>query len=232
MIQLSGVRYRYETMVMAYDLTVERGSLVTVIGPSGAGKSTLLNLIAGFDRPQAGRVLIDGQDMTDRRPAARPITMLFQDHNLFGHLTVRQNVGLGIHPGLRLTRPDEAAIEEALARVGLAGFAGRRPWQLSGGERQRVALARSLVRHRPVLLLDEPFAALGPAQRRSMIGLVEDLRTDAGFTVVMVTHQTDDLHRVSGRAIFLEDGSIVADAPTRQMLTNPPHPAVAAYLGL
>ena len=232
MIEVAGVRYRYARMVMDYDLRIDRGSFISIIGPSGAGKSTLLNLMAGFDRPERGCIRIDGADVTDRPPAARPITMLFQDHNLFGHLSVRKNIGLGLHPGLRLAPDDHRSIDAALARVGLDGLADRKPWQLSGGERQRVALARSLVRRRPVLLLDEPFAALGPAQRRSMIALVDDLRTASGFTVVMVTHQTDDLRFVGSRALFVDDGRIVADAPTARMLTAPPHPAVAAYLGV
>ena len=232
MITLDNVEYRYEQVTMAYTLSVEAGSMVSIIGPSGAGKSTLLNLIAGFDKPLAGRVLIEGVDMAGRPPADRPITMLFQDHNLFGHLSVRRNVGLGIDPNLRLSRADHQTIDAALARVELVGLADRKPWQLSGGERQRVALARSLVRQRPVLLLDEPFAALGPAQRHQMIALVDALRRDTGFTVMMVTHQTDDLRRMGGRTVFVDNGRILADGPTETVLTAPPHPAVAAYLGV
>src|SRR5262245_4510060 len=175
-IDLAGVTFRYEDMQMRFDLHVASGECLAIIGPSGAGKSTLLALIAGFERAEAGSIRIDGQDVTGLPPAARPVTMLFQEHNLFAHLTVAANVGLGIHPGLRLTAADRDKVEWALAEVGLAGFAGRRPAQLSGGERQRVALARALVRKRSVLLLDEPFAALGPALRREMLDLVARLQ--------------------------------------------------------
>ena len=231
MIELGDIRFDYQDMRMAFDLSVAAGEFVTVIGPSGAGKSTLLNLIAGFDRPVHGYIRLGGADVTDWRPADRPVTTLFQDHNVFAHMTVRRNVGLGRHPGLRLSPADRADVAAALDRVGLAGLEERMPGQLSGGERQRVALARSLVRHRPILLLDEPFAALGPAQRREMIQLVDTLRTDQGLTVMMVTHQIDDLRAVRGRALFVAAGRIIADAAIGTMLDHPPGPEVAAYLG-
>lgn len=231
MIELDGVTFRYQEMRMAFDLSVERGAFVAIVGPSGAGKTTLLNLIAGFDRPASGRVLIDGVDMTGRKPADRPVTTLFQEHNLFAHLTVFQNVGLGIHPGLKLTAEDRRRIGEALSLVGLDGFDDRLPRQLSGGERRRVALARSIVRDRPVLLLDEPFAALGPAQRREMMGLVARLQEDRNLTVLMVSHQLDDAEALPGRALFVQDGHILCDGLIRDFLTDPPIPEIADYLG-
>src|SRR5690606_10209232 len=124
---------------------------------SGAGKTTLLNLVAGFEKPESGRILIGGRDVTLLGPAQRPVSMVFQENNLFAHLSVEKNVGLGRSPSLRLKEADRAAIHDALARTGLSGKQKRLPSELSGGERQRVALARVLVRDRPVLLLDEPF---------------------------------------------------------------------------
>jgi thiamine transport system ATP-binding protein len=231
MLQLEGVRFRYEDMEMRFDLAVAAGECVAVIGPSGAGKSTLLALVAGFERPRSGRILIAGRDATRDRPAARPVTSLFQEHNLFPHLTAAQNVGLGLDPGLRLDAEGEAKVRGALAHVGLAGLEERLPAQLSGGERQRVALARSLARNRPLLLLDEPFGALGPAQRREMLDLVNALARDRGFTVLFVSHQPEDARHAAGRTIFVQDGRILCDGPTAELFSPPLPPALAAYLG-
>ena len=231
-VELQAIVYRYEAMVMHYDVVVDAGSFVAVIGPSGAGKSTLLSLIAGFDRPERGRVVLDGQDVTDLAPADRPVTTLFQEHNLFPHLTAAQNVGLGIHPGLRLSAADRHRVDEAMGRVGLDGMGRRLPRELSGGERQRVALARSMARARPILLLDEPFAALGPAQRREMVGLVDRLRRDRGMTVIMVSHQLDEVRAVAERALFVQDGTIIADDSIESLIARPPVAAITDYFGV
>ena len=148
-VRLDGVTFSYGEASMAFDLTVEAGSVTAIMGPSGSGKSTLLNLVAGFETPKSGRVLIDDRDMTHEPPAARPLSMVFQENNLFAHLDVAQNVGLGRSPALRLTPSDRTAVSEALVRTGLGGKEHRLPRELSGGERQRVALARVLVRDRP-----------------------------------------------------------------------------------
>lgn len=229
-IEIVDLTYRYEAMEMRFTLAVEAGAFVILFGPSGAGKSTLLNLIAGFDTPLSGRLSLLGQDMAGLHPSARPVTTLFQDHNLFPHLTAAQNVGLGLHPG-RLSPAEAARVEAALDHVGLRGLGPRRPAQLSGGERQRVALARSLVRDRPILLLDEPFAALGPAQRREMVGLVDALRQERGLTVLMVSHQLDALPGIAAQAAFIEDGRVAATGPAADLLTRPPLPEIADYLG-
>ncbi|MFQ5785948.1 MAG: thiamine ABC transporter ATP-binding protein [Alphaproteobacteria bacterium] len=230
-VELEAVTFRYEDMAMEFDLRVAAGECFAVIGPSGAGKTTLLSLIAGFDAPLSGRVRIDGRDVTALAPALRPVTTLFQEHNLFAHLDAAENVGLGIDPGLRLAPDDRARVADALARVGLAGMERRLPRELSGGERQRVALARVLVRNRPVLLLDEPFAALGPALRFEMLDLVAELRAAAALTVVLVSHQPEDARRIADRAAFVHDGCILAQGPLPDLLDHPPAPELAAYLG-
>jgi thiamine transport system ATP-binding protein len=215
---------------MLFDLKVVRGECLAVIGPSGAGKSTLLALVAGFELPESGRIRIDGQDMAGQAPARRPVTSLFQEHNLFPHLSLADNVGLGLDPGLALGSAAKAKVVQALAHVGLAGLEARLPGQLSGGERQRAALARSLVRNKPLLLLDEPFAALGPAQRREMLDLVNALARDRGFTVLFVSHQPEDARHAAGRTVFIEAGRIQADGPTAALFAAPAGP-LAAYLG-
>jgi thiamine transport system ATP-binding protein len=230
-VDLEAVGFRYEDMQMRFDLHVADGECLAVVGPSGAGKSTLLSLIAGFERADSGAIRIAGQDVTRQHPSVRPVTMLFQDHNLFAHLDVAANVGLGIHPGLKLTAADRERVEAALAQVGLAGLAERLPSQLSGGERQRVALARSLVRDRPVLLLDEPFAALGPALRREMLDLVRALQAARKLTVLLVSHQPEDALYAATRTAFVHDGHVLQVGATRELLDGAAGPELRAYLG-
>lgn len=230
-VDLEAVAFRYEDMQMQFDLHVEDGECLAVIGPSGAGKSTLLALIAGFERADSGSIRIAGQDVTRQHPSVRPVTMLFQDHNLFAHLDVAANVGLGIHPGLKLTVADRERVEAALAQVGLAGLATRRPSQLSGGERQRVALARGLVRDRPVLLLDEPFAALGPALRREMLDLVRALQAERKLTVLLVSHQPEDALYAATRTAFVHGGHVLQVGATRDLLDGAAGAELRAYLG-
>lgn len=229
-IELSEVRFDYEDMAMRFDLAVESGRFLAIIGPSGSGKTTLLNLIAGFELPVAGRIGFGGQDMTAAAPGMRPVTMVFQDHNLFAHLDVLTNVGLGISPGLKLTPADRARIATALDRVGLTGFEHRLPGQLSGGERQRVAIARALVRDRPVLLLDEPFAALGPALRREMLDLVAEIHRERAMTVLIVSHQPDDARHAATHTAFVHRGRILALRETNALFAATDIPELTEYL--
>ncbi|XUY26579.1 ATP-binding cassette domain-containing protein [Agrobacterium sp. rho-8.1] len=191
------------------DCGFARDKITAVIGASGSGKSTLLNLVAGFETPDAGRVLIDGHDMRRLDPSKRPVSLIFQDNNLFAHLDVFTNVGLGVSPSLRLSRTDKANIEEALNRVGLNGFQHRMPSTLSGGERQRAALARALVRQRSVMLLDEPFAALDPGLRAGMATLLKQLHAEMQNTILLVTHQPDDIRRLADEVVFLSNGRVL-----------------------
>jgi thiamine transport system ATP-binding protein len=230
-VELESVGFRYEDMQMLFDLQVRDGECLAIIGPSGAGKSTLLALIAGFERAGSGHIRIGGTDVTHMHPSVRPVTMLFQDHNLFSHLDVEANVGLGIHPGLKLTAADRTRVEAALEQVGLAGLGDRLPSQLSGGERQRVALARSLVRDRPVLLLDEPFAALGPALRREMLDLVRDLQAARHLTVLLVSHQPDDALYAAARTAFVSGGRVLQVGATRELLDGAAVSELRDYLG-
>ena len=231
MLEVEGLTFRYEDMRMAFDLALARGHCLALLGPSGAGKSTLLSLIAGFERPLAGRVLIGGADVTGWKPADRPVTSLFQEHNLFAHLNAADNVGLGLDPGLRLDAAQRRIVAEALARVGLEGLEKRRPAQLSGGQRQRVALARSLVREKPLLLLDEPFSALDPGLRLEMLDLVRQLQGERGLTVVMVSHNPQDALRIAGETAFIHDGRVLAAGPTRQLLAAREPAELRAFLG-
>ncbi len=212
------------------DVAFETGKSVALIGPSGAGKSTLLAAIAGFLSPVSGRLLWDGVDLTQTAPGARPVSILFQDNNLFPHLSAAQNVGLGLRPDLRLSAQDKAKVAGALADVGLETFQDRKPGALSGGQQSRVALARVLVADRPVVLLDEPFGALGPALKDEMLDLVQSKLVAAGKTVIMVTHDPADARRMADMAALVADGTVNPPVMTEELFRNPP-PALRAYLG-
>lgn len=229
MLRLEALDIRQEGFRLTADWAVPAGTKVAVIGPSGAGKSTLLMALAGFV-PHGGRVLWHGADLGPMAPGARPLSILFQDHNLFPHLSVAQNLGLGLSASLKLSQADQARIEATLGRVGLAGMGGRKPGQLSGGQMGRAALARALLRARPVLLLDEPFAALGPALKAEMLDLVAETADETGATVLMVTHDPGDARRFGDVCVLVEGGVAHAPVATAEMFANPP-PALAAYLG-
>lgn len=230
MLTVEDLRIVYDDFMLAADITVETGRKVAILGPSGAGKSTLLSAIAGFETPAAGRVLWDGEDLGPKAPGARPVSVIFQDNNLFPHLTTAQNVGLGLSPALRLSSADETQVEEALGQVGLEGLGGRKPGALSGGQMARVSLARALLRHKPLLLLDEPFGALGPALRVEMLDLVADLAERTGATLLMVSHEPDDARRIADEVILIHDGQAHPPVETAEIFANPPA-ELAAYLG-
>jgi len=230
MLTLDHLSIRQTDFALEADLVVPTGSITAVIGPSGAGKSTLLGAIGGFVAPSAGRILWQGQDLVALPPGKRPLSILFQDQNLFPHLTVEQNLGLGLRPDLRLTAADRAAVEAALIRVGLSDLGARKPGALSGGQQSRVALARTLLRARPLLLLDEPFAALGPALKGEMLDLVQEVAREQGLTVLMVSHDPSDARRIADQTILVADGIAHPPRPTADLLANPPA-ALRAYLG-
>jgi len=231
MIQLDKVAFRYEDMRMLFDAEFASGSITAIIGPSGAGKSTLLNLVAGFETATAGRVLIDDRDVTALPPDQRPVSMIFQDHNVFAHLDLWQNVAIGVAPSLRLDEAQRASVDAALREVGLGALKARRPGEVSGGERQRVAIARALVRDRPVLLLDEPFAALGPALRRDMLDLVRAMQKQRKLTVLMVSHQPEDAVYAASHTAYLEAGHVVAVKTTAELFASADVPGLRDYLG-
>ncbi len=230
MLTLEGLKATQGAFTLRADLAVKEGERVAVIGASGSGKSTLLNAIAGFLSLDTGAVTVNGEAIEHMLPGKRPLSIVFQDSNLFPHLTVAQNVGLGIRPGLRLSAAEHAQIEAALGQVGLTGFGARKPSALSGGQQSRVALARVLLRKRPLLLLDEPFAALGPALRQEMLALVGEIAEAQKLTVLMVTHDPGDAEALTDQSIFVEDGLAHPPVPTKELLSNPPQ-ALKDYLG-
>lgn len=230
MLTLNKLTYIYEHLPMRFDLQIEAGERVAILGPSGAGKSTLLSLTAGFLAATNGQILLNGQDHSQTPPAKRPVSMLFQENNLFSHLTVRQNMGLGLHPGLKLSAAQQQELLEIARQVGLEDCLDRLPSQLSGGQRQRVALARCLLRSQPILLLDEPFSALDPALRSEMLNLLDKVCSERNLTLLMVSHNLDDAVRVAQRTLLVVDGRIYYDGPTQALVEG--SAAEAQILGI
>ena len=208
MIRLDNIFLADDTLPMTFDLQVAAGERIAIVGPSGAGKSTLLNLIAGFVLPTRGEVWLNGENHTQSAPYERPVSMLFQENNLFPHLTVQQNLALGLKTSLKLTALEQDQIERVADAVGLTSFLSRLPNSLSGGQKQRVALARCLLRDKPILLLDEPFSALDPELRLEMLNLIDELCHSKSLTLLLVTHQPSELTGKVDRMLRIENGRI------------------------
>lgn len=228
MLELRRLAYTQGAFHLTADTRITAG-FTALIGPSGAGKSTVLNMIAGFLTPTAGQVLWDGQDITGLPPARRPVSILFQDNNLFPHLSINANLALA----LTTRRPDAAQsrrIAAALSQVGLEGLGDRKPAGLSGGQQGRAALARVLLQDRPLMLLDEPFSALGPALRTEMLDLVTRLATAQGIQVLMVSHAPEDARRVADAVALVSHGALHPPQPTAEVFANP-SAHLKAYLG-
>jgi len=205
MLVLDDVTFTYPNATSGYrfSMRTEAGVVTAVRGASGAGKSTLLDLIAGFLVPRSGRIVIGADDVTSLPPERRPVSILFQSETLFEHLSAARNVALG------LPHPDAGKVAAALAEVGLPQLGGQRAATLSGGQKQRVALARTLLRNRPVLLLDEPFSALDDETRSSARDLVRELTRRNNWSTVLVTHHADDIAALASRVYRLENGVLV-----------------------
>lgn len=231
MLQLDDIHFAHGATTFHFDAAFETGSFTAIIGPSGAGKSTLLDIIAGFAKPLSGAIAFEGKDITGLDAATRPVAILFQDNNLFAHLDVFTNVGLGRKPDMSLSDADKSKVHAALKRVGLEGFDNRLPGALSGGERQRVALARVLVQNKPILLLDEPFASLGPRQRHDMLALVGELQAEKGLTVLMVSHHPGETRTATTHTAFVNEGRIEILTDTASFFADDANARLAHYQG-
>lgn len=231
MLTLENLRFTEGDYSLSANFSLAPGRRVAIIGPSGAGKSTLLDLIAGFLTPKAGRLLWRGQDITATPPDRRPVAMLFQENNLFPHLNLARNIGLALRPGGgRLTAEEARKLEWALERVGLGGLSERKPGALSGGQQSRAALARVLLQARPILALDEPFAALGPALKVQMLDLVQEVAGELGALVLLVSHDPQDAQRFAEETVLVAEGVAHPPVETQALFDAPPE-ALRAYLG-
>jgi len=220
MIELKHVTYHYHQEKMQFSLSIVKQERVAILGPSGAGKSTLLSLIAGFICQDSGQIFLDGQNANSMHPSQRPIAMLFQENNLFTHLTVYQNMALGLNPSLRLTNEQKNKLTSLASKVGLINQLNRYPHQLSGGQKQRVAITRCLLQERPILLLDEPFSSLDSALRQNMLMLIDEICEKYQLTLLMVTHNMDDVLNITPRSIVIDKGHIIFDDVTKNLPKN------------
>ena len=233
-VRVSGLRKRYGDVVAlaGVDLVIRAGEFFTLLGPSGSGKTTLLRLIAGFERPDAGRIELGGSDVTGVPPYARNVNTVFQDYALFPHMTVGQN----IEYGLRVRRVPKAVrrekVDAALEMVRLSGLGDRRPAQLSGGQRQRVALARAIVNEPQVLLLDEPLGALDFKLRQEMQIELQHVQREVGITFIYVTHDQEEALAMSDRIAVLSNGRIEQIGTPLEVYERPQTDFVAGFIGI
>jgi spermidine/putrescine transport system ATP-binding protein/putrescine transport system ATP-binding protein len=232
-IQIRNVTKRFGNMVAVDNVSLDivAGEFFVMLGPSGCGKTTLLRMIAGFELPTEGQILIDGQDMAGVPPNKRPVNMVFQSYAVFPHMSVLDNVGYGLRIAGTPKAEIQARAEESLALVKLEGLGARMPDQLSGGQRQRVALARSLVMRPKVLLLDEPLSALDAKLRAQMQFELADLQDKVGITFVTVTHDQDEALSMASRIGVINKGHVAQLAKPSDLYEYPANRFVADFIG-
>jgi putative spermidine/putrescine transport system ATP-binding protein len=233
-VRLEGVVKRFGDVVAVdgVDLDVREGEFFSMLGPSGSGKTTCLRMIAGFERPSEGRVLLDGRDVSRLAPYERNVNTVFQDYALFPHMTVAQNVGYGLMVKKVPRTERRGRVDEALAMVQLGAFGDRRPGQLSGGQRQRVALARALVNRPKVLLLDEPLGALDLKLRQAMQIELKEIQREVGLTFVYVTHDQEEALTMSDRMAVFSHGRIEQVGSPAEVYERPSTGFVAGFVGV
>lgn len=211
MLHITNLTYNYEANHTAYtfDLAMDAGQVIGILGESGSGKSTMLDLIAGFLEADGGSVTLNDKTLLGNPIEKRPITILFQQHNLFEHLSIEKNILLGIDPKVKATPQTLQEIMQILKEMKLAEHTHKLPSALSGGQQQRVALARALLRRQPILLLDEPFSGLDRATRLEMLTLVRSITTQHGLYTIMVTHELEDCTLIADKVYKMSDGTLL-----------------------
>ncbi len=211
LLNIKNLQYQYKNAndLYTYNLEVNPSEVVAILGQSGSGKSTLLDIVAGFIEPSAGSIMLDGQELLGLSVEKRPITILFQNHNLFEHLSVQKNILLGVNKTLKDSIEEVEKVQDILKEVGLEAYEHKLASELSGGQQQRVALARVLMRREPVLLLDEPFSGLDDAKRIEMLELVQKITREHKLHTIMVTHDIDDCNRIANHIYKMQNNTLV-----------------------
>jgi len=210
-LTVENITYQYKNAddLYTYNLEVQPSEVVAILGQSGSGKSTLLDIVAGFIEPSSGSIKLDAQELLGQSVEKRPITILFQNHNLFEHLTVQKNILLGVNKTLKDSIEEVEKVQDILKEVGLEAHEHKLASELSGGQQQRVALARVLMRREPILLLDEPFSGLDDATRIEMLELVRKITNEHKLHTIMVTHDTDDCDRIANHVYKMQNHTLV-----------------------
>ncbi|MGK2850093.1 MAG: ABC transporter ATP-binding protein [Candidatus Limnocylindrales bacterium] len=232
-VEILGVTKRFGDVraVDAMDLRIERGEFYSLLGPSGCGKTTTLRMIAGFEQPTEGEILLAGQPIAGVPPYQRNVNTVFQHYALFPHMDVAQNVGYGLRQRKVARAEEQRRASEALALVRLGGYERRRTWEMSGGQQQRVALARALVNRPTVLLLDEPLGALDLKLRKEMQLELKALQREVGITFVYVTHDQEEALTMSDVIVVMKDGSIQQQGDPTELYERPVNRFVADFIG-
>ncbi|MBX9620969.1 MAG: ATP-binding cassette domain-containing protein [Alphaproteobacteria bacterium] len=230
-LELNNLNFSRDGFSLSLSAVLPQESKTLLVGASGAGKSTLLSLIAGFLYPKTGKIMWKGEEITSLPHQGRPLTLLFQEHNLFPHLTLEENVALGLRPSLKLKREEKEKLQEMLKKMWISHLKTKYPFELSGGERQRGALARSLLRQKPLLLLDEPLGPLGPGLRKEMLELLNFVADEFKLTLLITTHQPEEALSLADHMLFLEEGRIIESGSPKTLLRAPDCPELRKYLG-
>ena len=218
MLRVKNLRTGYKDFQLSANFMVQERSLVAIVGPSGSGKTTLINTIAGFLPANIGNVEWKEGSITSLSPGKRPVSVLFQDHNLFPHLNVERNISIGLKANLKLDPSEKEKVFETIRKVGLEKFITKKPSELSGGQRTRIALARVMLRCKPLLLLDEAFLGLGPALRLEMLALIMDFVHEENMTLLMVTHDINDAIKLNQKIIFTHDAQVIGPMDIAEFL--------------
>ena len=216
-------------LTISTNISLEPNKIYAVVGPSGAGKSTFLNLISGFASISSGSIIWNGQEISNLPPAKRNVSILFQDNNLFPHLSVWRNLALAVTNWPKISRNNEEKLKAVMSEVGILGLENRKPSQLSGGQQSRVALARVLLQKNKILLLDEPFSALGPSLKDQMLELIKKISKNKKLLVLMVTHDPADAKKVASQTLVIKDKKVHPPLSTEKAL-DPINGPLADYL--
>ena len=231
MLKINQLKYSYKNQKFDFSINVNIGNILGIVGPSGSGKSTFLALLAGLIEPNSGEIIYNNQNITNNNIEERPFKIIFQNNNLFNHLTVQQNIGIGIKTNLKFAKKEIDKIQQQAELFGIKTLVDKYPPQLSGGEIQRTALARIMLQSQPILLLDEPFTGLDPTLRQELYDKLLKLKEINKMTLLFVTHYPEDCLKIADKVALISDGIIKEDKSTVDFFSKPNSKSIKEYLG-
>ena len=231
MLKINQLKYSYKNQKFDFSININKGNILGIVGPSGSGKSTFLALLAGLIEPNSGEIIYNNQNITKKNINERPFKIIFQNNNLFNHLTVQQNIGIGIKTNLKFAKKEIDKIQQQAELFGIKTLVDKYPPQLSGGEIQRTALARIMLQSQPILLLDEPFTGLDPTLRQELYDKLLKLKEINKMTLLLVTHYPEDCLKIADKVALISDGIIKEDKSTKDFFSKPYSKSINEYLG-